>query len=364
MIFINQMEPWLGQEEQRAVNDYLKSGGWLTEFKKTKEFEKLIGDYVESKYVSVVANGTVALAISLMAQGIGKGDEVIVPDYTMIASANAVVLAGATPVFTDISLKNLCLDFESTKHLICNKTKAIILVTINGRYPEIEKFVALTKKYKLFLLEDAAQSLGSRYRGKHLGTFGNAGVFSFSAPKIITTGQGAAIVTNNKKLYEKILKIKDFGRKESGKDLHETIGYNFKFTDLQAVIGIEQMKKISWRVERKKEIYALYHKLLGGISSIEFVETNLKDTAPWFIDILMEEKIRNPLMLFLKKHGVGTRPFYPAIHTQLPYKHVMGNFKNSENISKRGLWLPSSSFLKDKDITRISVIIRDFFNKH
>jgi len=358
------MEPWLGQEERKAVNEYLKTKGWLTEFKKTKEFEKLIGDYVGRKYVSVVTNGTVALAVSLMARGIGRGDEVIVPDYTMIASVNAVVLAGATPVFADISSKNLCLDLRLTKRAIHKKIKAIILVTINGRYPEIEKFVVLAKKHKLFLLEDATQSLGSCYKGKHLGTFGNAGVFSFSAPKIITTGQGGAIVTNDKKLYENILKIKDFGRRKSGVDRHETIGYNFKFTDLQAVVGIEQMKKLSWRVERKKKIYALYHSLLGEIPDIEFIETNLRNTTPWFIDILVDGGRRDSLILFLKEHGIGSRSFYPAIHTQPPYRRVKGSFKNSEDISRRGLWLPSSSFLKDTQIKFIAKTIKQFFTTH
>lgn len=356
---INQMEPWLGEEEQLAINEYLKAGGWLTEFKKTREFEKMIADYVGSKYVSVVNNGTTALAIALMAKGIGRGDEVIVPDYTMIASANAVVLAGAKPIFVDVDSKNLCLDYELTKQAINDKTKAIMLVTINGRYPEIEKFVELSKKDNLFLLEDSAQSLGCFYKGKHLGTFGDVGTFSFSSPKIITTGQGGAIVTDNKELHEKILMIKDFGRKKAGVDCHEAMGYNFKFTDLQAVIGIEQMKKLDWRVKRKKEIYQLYKKLLSNIKEIEFIETDTENTAPWFIDILTDK--RESLIDFLREKEIGTRPFYPAIHTQQSYNHILKSFKISEEISRRGLWLPSSSFLKDEDVMNICSSIKDFY---
>src|SRR3989344_4584705 len=161
---ISQIEPWLGVEEQNAVFEYMKSGGWLTEFKKTREFEKMIADYVGSKYCSVVNNGTVSLSIALMALGIGRDDEVIVPDYTMIASANAVVLAGAKPVLIDIDKDALGLDFEATKKAISKKTKAIMLVSINGRCPQIEKFIKLTKEKKIFLIEDAAQSLGSRYK--------------------------------------------------------------------------------------------------------------------------------------------------------------------------------------------------------
>ena len=361
--FINQMEPWLGAEEQKAVSKYLKKGGWLTEFEKTREFEQSIAEYIGIKYVSVVSSGTIALATALMAAGIGRDDEVIVPNYTMIASANAVVLAGAKPVFVDIDFESLSLDLELTRKAIRKNTKAIILVTLNGRYPKMEGFVALAKKHQLFLLEDAAQSLGSKYGEKHLGTFGDAGVLSFSAPKIITTGQGGAILTNNKKLYEEILRVKDFGRKKSGIDYHMTMGYNFKFTDIQAVIGIEQMKKLPLRVKRKKEIYKLYRKLLDNIKGIEFINTDLKNTSPWFIDVLVDRKKRKPFMEFLKKEGIGTRPGYPAIHTQPPYRWVKGSFPVSEDASVRGIWLPSSSFLKNQDIQFIAKTIKRFFHE-
>lgn len=360
---INQMEPWIGEEEKRAMMEYLDSGGWLTEFKKTREFEQMIADYVGSKYVSVVNNGTVSLVIALMVLGIKEGDEVIVPSYTMIASVNAVILVGAKPVLVDINPKNLCLDLDKIREALTPKTKAIILVSINGRYPEMEKFVKFTKDRNLFLIEDAAQSFGSRYKGRHLGTFGDIGTFSFSMPKIITTGQGGALVTDNEEVYQKILKIKDSGRAKSGIDYHEIIGYNFKFTDLQAVIGIEQMKKLNWRVKRKKEIYKLYKDLLKRIKEIEFIDTNLEDTSPWFIDILVDEKKRDELMSFLEERRIGTRHFHPAIHTQPPYFWIKGDFKNSEYISNRGLWLPSSSFLKNEDIGYICKAIKDFFQE-
>ena len=362
---INQMAPGIGEEEKHAIMGYLDSGGWLTEFKKTREFEQMIADYVGSKYASVVNNGTVSLVIALMALGIKSGDEIIVPDYTMIASANAVILAGAKPVLVDIDPTNLCIDLDLVEKAITPKTKAIILVTINGRYPAMEEFVDFAHDNDLFLIEDAAQSLGSRCNGKHLGTFGNAGSFSFSAPKVITTGQGGALVTDNEEIYQKILKIKDFGRAQGGVDYHEVMGYNFKFTDLQAVIGIEQMKKLDWRVKRKKEIYMLYKNLLEDVEEIEFIDTNLEDTSPWFIDILVKkgEKERDKLASFLDKRGIGTRPFYPAIHTQPPYSWVKGDFKNSEYVSTSGLWLPSASFLSDEDIEKICKEIKKCFKR-
>lgn len=360
---INQIEPWIGKEEKEAMVEYLASSGWLTEFKKTKEFEQMLADFVGAKYVSAVNNGTVSLITALLALGIGKDDEVIVPDFTMIASANAVVLVGAKPVLVDIDVKHLCLDLEKTRKAITPKTKAIMLVTLNGRYPEMEKFVVLAKEHNLFLIEDAAQSLGSKYKGKHLGNFGIIGSFSFSSPKIITTGQGGALVCDNEELYRKILKIKDFGRPQAGVDYHEVLGGNFKFTDLQAVIGIEQMKKLAWRVLRKKEMYKLYRELLAEVEEIKFIETDLENTSPWFIDILLPAEKRDALAKFLAGKGIGTRPFYPAIHTQPPYAWVRGEFKNSEDISRQGLWLPSSSFLKDEEIRYVCGAIKEFFTK-
>ncbi len=358
---INQIEPWIGEEEKKAVAEYMDSGAWLTEFKKTREFEKMIADYVGSKYALVVSNGTVSLITALLALDLKQEDEVIVPDFTMIASANAIVLAGAKPVFVDINKENLCLDLEKTKAAIGKKTKVIMLVALNGRCPEVEKFVDLAKEHNLFLIEDAAQALGSRYKGKHLGTFGDIGSFSFSSPKIITTGQGGALVTDSEAFYQKMLRIKDFGRAQAGIDYHEVMGLNFKFTDLQAVIGIEQMKKLAWRVERKKEIYKIYRDLLKNVKEIEFIKTDLQDTAPWFIDILVAQDKRDELAKFLKEQGIGTRPFYPAIHTQPPYSWVKGDFKVSQDISERGLWLPSSSFLKDEEIIAICEAIKEFF---
>lgn len=358
---INQIEPCIGEDEKRAVIEYMDSGGWLTEFKKTREFENMIADYTGSKYAVVVSNGTVSLSIALMALGVKGKDEVIVPDYTMIASANSVILAGAKPVLVDIDGKNLCLSLDNLERVLTPNTKAIMLVTINGRYPEIERFVEFAKRHDLFLIEDAAQSLGARYKGKHLGTFGDVGSFSFSMPKIVTTGQGGCLITDSEELYRKILKIKDFGRTKSGVDYHETMGYNFKFTDLQAAIGIEQMKKIDERVKRKKEIYKLYRDSLKSIKGIEFIDTNLDDTPPWFMDIMVGADKRDALAESLGKNGIGTRPFYPAIHTQPPYAFIKGDFKNSETASLRGIWLPSSVTLNDGDIAYVCEAIKKFF---
>lgn len=357
--WINQMEPWLGEEEKHALIGYMDSGGWLTEYKKTREFEEMIADYVGSRYCTVLSNGTVTLFTALMALGVGPGDEVIVPDFTMIASANAVVLTGAKPVFVDISRSNLCLDLDLAEEAITPHTKVIMLVSLNGRSPDMHRAVELAEQHELYLVEDAAQSLGSSHRGRHLGTFGHVGSFSFSTPKVITTGQGGALVTDDAELADRIRKIKNFGRRQSGVDFHETLGYNFKFTDLQAVVGIEQMKKLNWRVQRKREMFALYRRELMDVPQVGFIETNL-ETSPWFIDVLVPDP--KALGSFLKERDIGTRPFYPSIHSQPPYG-VEGTFPVSNYVSAHGLWLPSSSFLSDEDITRICRKIKAFFSR-
>jgi perosamine synthetase len=355
---IHQMAPWIGEEEKKAVVDYLDSGGWLTEFKKTREFEQIIADYVGSRYCSVLMNGTVTLFTAISALGIGSGDEVIVPDFTMVASAAAVTLSGARPVFVDVDRKSLCIDLDLAERAITPHTKAIMVVSLNGRSPDMHKALDLCRTHRIAMVEDAAQSLGSRSGGKHLGTFGVVGSFSFSSPKVITTGQGGALVTDDGALYQQICLIKNFGRKESGVDYHEVLGYNFKFTDLQAVIGIEQMKKLEWRVKRKKEIFSLYRDQLAGVEEVEFLETNLEDTSPWFIDPLVPDP--QALAVFLKSQGIGSRPFYPAIHTQPVYKTDQ-KFPVSDYAAAHGLWLPSSSFLTDDDVTKVCEAIKQFY---
>ncbi|MBN1688254.1 MAG: DegT/DnrJ/EryC1/StrS family aminotransferase [Candidatus Omnitrophica bacterium] len=352
------MEPWFSDEEKKALADYFDRGGWATEFEKTKELEKSIAEFTGSKHCVFTTSGTAALFLILKALGIGAGHEVIVPDFTMIGTANAVHWAGAEPVFVDIHPSNWCLDLDGVEKAITPKTKALILVSFNGRSPKMNRAKEIADRHKIFLIEDAAQSLGSRSKGQHLGTFGIAGMFSFSAPKVITTGQGGAIVTSSDELDQKIRQLKDFGRKQSGVDEHPVMGYNFKVTDIQSVIGIEQMKKLPWRLERKKEMYALYRKELEGVDEIEWVETNLEEASPWFIDVLVSE--REELREFLKSEGVGTRPVYPPIHSQGAYGKK-GSFPVTEKIAKHGLWLPSSSFLKDEDIIQICRKIKKFY---
>ena len=360
--FIMQMRPLFGDEEKKAICDYMDEDGFITEFKRTERFEKMIADYTGSKHCIVVNNGTISLTLAAMAAGIKSNDEVIVPNYTMIATPNSVRMFGAKPVFVDVEKETLCLDINLVKQAITSKTKAIMLVSSNGRYPKknIKEFESLCRENNIALIEDAAQSLGSFYPdGRHIGTAGIIGSFSFSAPKIISTGQGGALITNDDDIADKLRKLKDFGRSGGGNDIHEHVGFNFKFTELQACIGIEQMKKLPERVIRKKEIFSNYRESLNDCKQIKLFDHNLKDTAPWFIDCVCED--RENLMSHLKSKGIGTRIMYPPINKQKIYR-TKDFFSNSEEIGQKGLWLPSSVQLTNEEINRISKEIVNFYD--
>lgn len=360
MNFINQMEPWFDEREGSALNEYMISGGWITEFKKTFELQDEIKKFTGAKHCFMVNNGTISLTLMAIACGIEAGDEVLVPNYTMIATPNSIKMFGAVPIFIDVDPNTLCISLKTIKQAITSKTKAIFLMNANGRYPEdyleISKFC---KENNLLLLEDSAQALGSFYpNGLHQGLLGKVGSFSFSAPKIISTGQGGAIVTNDDEVAHRVSRLKDFGRSGGGNDIHDSIGYNFKFTDIQAVIGLVQMEKLKWRVERMKEIYKRYYSHLESLKFIKFFNQDLIHTTPWFIDILADD--RDNLMVYLKENSIGTRIMYPPINKQKAYLSP-GEFHVSNNIGKKGLWLPSSSKLSDNQIDYICEKIIEFY---
>ena len=360
MDFISQMEPCFDEKEREALNEYMLGGGWGTEFKKTRAFEEMIREYTGAKHCWIMSNGTVSLSAALMAVGVKAGDEVICPDYTMVATPNAAELIGAKAVFTDIDRTTLCLDYEAMQNAVTEKTRAVMLVSINGRHPhDMKKYVDFCKDRGIHLIEDAAQSLGSKCGEKHLGRFGEIGSFSFSAPKIITTGQGGALITDDDDLSDRIKRIRDFGRDAGGSDHYLTKGWNFKFTDFQGVIGIEQMKKLPDRVVRKKEMGRLYEELLKDVPEVELIPTDYEDTAPWFFDLLCER--RAELQSFLKEKGIGSRPFYPALHAEPAYAYNDRSFPVTTEISAKGLWLPSGIMVTDEQIRYICDMIREFY---
>ena len=354
---IMQHRPTFEKEEAEATYKYMLEDSFITEYKKTEELENRISNYLNCKECIMTTSGTCAIILSLMTLDLNIDDEVIVPNYTMIATVNAIKMLKLKPVIIDVDKDTFTINLDTIKKNVTNKTKAIIHVSLNNRYKNMTELVKYCKEQKFYLIEDSAQSLGCRINGKNLGTFGNIGCFSLSSPKIISTGQGGFCVTDDALLAKKMRMIKNFGRRESGKDNFEVFGINLKFTDLQAVIGIEQMKKMDYRVKRMREIFDLYY---GELKDVVEIRAPLNDEwIPWFVDIFTDK--RTELVDFLKKHKISTRSVYGEINkTKMYYNKDI--FVNSQYVSQHGLFLPSYITIKDNDIKHICKLIKFFYN--
>jgi len=329
----------------------------------TAEFENKIAGLLNAKYAMATTSGTAAIFLALKALDIGHGDEVIVPDITFIATANAVDLCGAKPVLVDIDPKTLTISIDAIKRNLTSKTKAIVPVHVTGRAADMDAILAIAKKHNLFVIEDAAEALGSKYKEKYLGTWGNIGCFSFSANKTISTGQGGMMVTDNEELYKKLRPLKDQGRPvrgTGGDDLHNTIGYNFRITDLQAGMGLGQLTHLPNRIKRMKKNYELYRENLKNVKEISFFSSRTEELPQW-TDIQVER--RDELEKYLKDQNMDCRKYWLPLHRQLAYKMADDNFPNSTALSPKSLWLPSAFTLSDEDILAVCQKIKEFYKK-
>ena len=363
---INFWSPVIGNEEIKKINSTLKIN-WPNEGNFTFDFEKKIKNLLKVKYAICTTSGTISIFLALKSLDIGIGDEVIVPDITFGATAMAVKLTGAKIVLVDVNKDNLGFDLIKLKKKINKRTKAIIPVHISGRAGEINKIIKLAKENKIFVVEDAAEALLSKCKEKYLGTLGDLGCFSLTASKIITTGQGGIIVTNNIKLYKKIKLLKNqgvLGKSDGGNVKHSTIGYNFKFTNIQAAMGIVQIATIKKRASKLKKINNFYRKKLQHIKEIKILNFDIKNgEVPLWTDAYVLRK-RDKLISFLKKHGVECRKFWYPLHMQKPFKEKNAKYKVSSKIYKNLFWLPSSLNLNEKKITYVCDLIKKFFKKN
>ncbi|MEM2139813.1 DegT/DnrJ/EryC1/StrS family aminotransferase [Nitrososphaera sp.] len=359
---INQFEPWFDEEEKKQLAQVIDSG-WIQESKLTREFEKQYADFVGAKYAVSTTSGTIAIFMALKAYGIGPGDRVVVPDYTAIGTLNAVTLTGAAVDIVDVHGSDANMDPEAFAKAITPTTKAVIPVHINGRPAAMKRIMEIADKHGIRVIEDAAQCLGSKLDGKHLGTFVDMGCFSLATSKIITTGQGGMVVTSSEELFKKLVEVKDQGTTARLKsttipDWYEGIGFNFKFTDLQAAVGIAQFKKLQSRLKRRLEMHRLYKELLGGLADFIPTETS-RGIVPWYDDILLKStQERSKVMQHIKQYQIGSREFYRPLHTQPAYKRE-GNFENTILLSQRGMWLPSSTFLTDDEVKFVAGKVKE-----
>lgn len=354
---ILQSRPNFDVNEADACYEYMKNGdNFVTEYVQTEKLEQMICDFVKCKHCIMTTSGNTALVLALMSLNIQSGDEVIVPNYTMIATVNAIKLLGAIPIIIDVDPKSFTISKDKIAKNMSSKTKAVMHVSLNNRNCDLNEIVEFCNNNNIVLIEDSAQSLGCFVNGKHFGTFGKIGCFSLSTPKIISTGQGGFLVTDDDDIANRIRMIKNFGRKTGGIDIFETFGINFKFTDIQAVIGIEQMKKLPKRIDKMRHIHKSYFDRLSTLNIIRKAENN--DWFPWFVDIFTQK--RDDLATFLKIHNIQTRPTYPEIN-KTPIYFDNNTLPVSNYVSANGLFLPSHTLLSDDEINYICDIILLFF---
>ena len=354
--------PELGQSEQGRVSQVLASN-YVNDGDVTDEFQREIAKLTGAKYAVAVTSGTAAIYLSLVALEVGPGDEVIVPDLTFIATANAARMTGATVVLVDVEPGTLNISPAAIEPAITKRTKAIVPVHVTGRAADMEAVLGICDRHGIAVVEDAAEALCSRHKGRSLGTFGRTGCFSFSPNKTITTGQGGVVVTNDEAVYARLRELKDQGRPvrgTGGDDMHPTLGYNFKLTNLQAAVGLGQLEKLQERLGRIRQTYRIYREELNGVTGIQVMPFDLANgEQPQWVDALADR--RDELDSFLADNGAGCRRFWLALHTQKPYFRSDDGFPHSSRLYKHAIWLPSSFQMSDDDVRYVCGLIRQFY---
>ena len=354
-------KPWLPGREKEYVNDTLNTNWISSAGKYIEKFEEEFSKFCGVKYGISCSSGFAALHLACASLGLKKGDEVIVPTFTMAACTNAIILTGAKPVLVDSDKETFCIDVNKIEEKITERTKAIMPVHIYGHSCDMDPILDLAKKYNLFIIEDVAEAHGGEYKGKKLGSIGNVGCFSFYANKIITTGEGGMCVTDNLELAERIKKLRNHAF-EVPRFIHNEIGFNYRLTNLQAAIGVAQVENVETLVEARRNIGIRYNKELSGIKGLILpVEKPYAKNVYWMYGVVLSDDIsltKEEVMQKLREEGIDTRSFFIPMHEQPAYVNktienspdCSGNFEVAEKISKRGFYLPSSSNLTDEEI--------------
>ena len=358
-------EPCLGEEELKNVIEAVKSGWISSKGKFIEEFERDFAKYCGVKYSVATANGTVALHLALKALGIGKGDEVIVPALTFVATANAVTYCNAKPVFVDSHPEYWCIDPEKIEEKITKNTKAIIVVHLYGHPCDMDWIKDIAEDKGLYVIEDCAEAHGAEYKGKKVGSFGDIACFSFYGNKIITTGEGGMCLTNNEESAEKMRILRDHGMSKERRYWHEVVGFNYRMTNLQAAIGVAQLKKLDDFIEKKRQIARWYAEELKELEDKELIrlhpEMSWAKCVYWMYSILIEDKAkisRDELMRMLEENGIETRPFFVPMH-MLPIYSRCKKLPIAEDLAKKGINLPSSVKMNKNQVDIVtSTILR------
>lgn len=345
--------PFIDEEEIKAVTTVIQSG-WVSQGPKVAEFEERFAEYVGARYAIATTSCTTALHSALVVSGIGSGDEVIIPSLSFIATANSVVYTGATPVFVDIDPETCNIDPDKIEGAITEKTKAIMPVHQMGLPIDMDTIKEIVDKYNLKVIEDAACAIGSAYKGKRIGGYGNIACFSFHPRKIITTGEGGMITTDNPDIAERLkrlrhhgMSVSDIERHTSNRVIIETypeIGYNYRMTDMQAAMGITQLRKLPFIIERRRMLADVYNNELSKIPCIRVPrvpEYAYHNYQSYWIELLESAPLtRDELMQKLLEKGIATRRGIMAIHLEESYRKYKVSLPQTERITKNTVILP------------------------
>ncbi len=357
-------QPAISGNEKKYVLECLDSTWISSKGKFINQFEKSFSEFLGVKYSASVSNGTVALHTALLALGIGPGDEVIVPTFTYIASVNAIHYTGAKPIFVDSQIDSWQMDPEDVKRKLSSNTKAIMAVHLYGHPCDMNKLTKLCADNNLFLIEDCAESFGSKYADNYTGCFGDIATFSFFGNKTITTGEGGMVSTNNEDLYNKIFHIKGQGLAKGKEYYHDIIGYNYRMTNICAAIGCAQLENAEKIIAKKRQIANWYSKALEDLPLKSHQAVGPVFHTFWMITIMVDDELhRNKLRSFLKEKAIETRPGFYPVHKMPMYYEEGEVFPIAESLGQRGINLPSYPELTQENVKYITEQIKLYF-KH
>jgi perosamine synthetase len=364
------------EEDVKAVTEAIKKGMFWATGPEVEEFEKEISGYLGVRYAVAFNSGTSALHAALMACGIKPGDEVVVPSFTFIATANASLFVRAKPVFADIENRTLGLDPEDVKKKITKKTKAIIPVHYGGIPCLVQELKEIAQDHEIVLIEDAAEAFGAEVENRKVGTFGELGIFSFCQNKVITTGEGGAVITDSERLHEKLMLIRSHGRKENqgyfytpGKAEYVSLGYNFRLSSLHAALGISQLKKVKKIIKLRRRSADRLTKRLSSVSQIELPRA-LAGSSPVYqlytIRVKAGQKTRDELMKHLARMGVMSKVFFHPVHQTPFYSKKLGyrvTLPCTEKVAGQVLSLPIYPSQSSEEIDYIANTVKAFFEE-
>ena len=357
--------PYISKKDINFVNKTLKNGWISSNGPEVQKFEKKFSQYIDRKYSVAVSNGTAALEIAVKALGIKKNDEVLIPNFTIISNALAVLRQHAKPVPIDCNLDDWNIKISDIEKKITNKTKAIIVTHIYSFPNDMDKILKICKKRKIFIIEDAAEVLGLNYKNKKCGSFGDISTFSFYANKQVTTGEGGMISVNSLQLYKKCRSLRNLCFGKSNRFNHDDLGWNYRMTNIQAALGLSQLKNINNVVKKKMSVGRQYFQKLKKNKNLQILPpSNLfAKNIYWIVGIVIKnKKIKTKnMMKKLLRYGIQTRPFFWPMSEQKIFRKLKifdkANYPNSKYLSEYGFYLPSYLKLNNKEIDYICSVV-------